>query len=162
MKVLRLITVCAISAGILVAPAFSAVSSSSTVQTSLFSVRKSSVWVWPAQGSITTQFNLHVHDGIDITNLRSLAIKSASAGTVEGVGFLTGYDGYGRIVLLRSTTGLLEIYAHLSVANVKTGDVLAPGDPIGTAGCTGICYGTHLHFEVRQNGVPVDPTQFLP
>ena len=78
------------------------------------------------------------------------------------MGFLTGFDGYGRIVLLRSPTGLLEVYAHLSVAVVKVGDVLSPGDSIGTAGCTGICYGTHLHFEVRQSGVPVDPTQFLP
>jgi len=162
MKVLRLITACAISAGILVTPAFSAVAPSSSAQTSLFSVRKSAAWVWPAQGSITTPFNLYVHDGIDIANLRSLAIRAASAGTVEDVGFLTGYDGYGRIVVLRSPTGLLEIYAHLSVANVKVGDVLAPDDSIGTAGCTGLCFGTHLHFEVRQNGVPVDPTQFLP
>ena len=139
MKVLRLITACAIASAVLASPVLAA--PVPQTQASLFSVRKSVAWVWPAQGSITTSFNLRVHDGIDIA---------------------TGYDGYGRIVLLRSPTGLLEIYAHLSVAVVKVGDVLTPGDPIGTAGCTGICYGTHLHFEVRQNGVPVDPTQLLP
>ena len=160
MKVLRLITACAIASAVLASPVLEA--PVPQTQAALFSVRKSVAWVWPAQGSITTSFNLRVHDGIDIANLSSLAIRAASAGTVEGVGFLTGYDGYGRIVLLRSPTGLLEIYAHLSVAVVKVGDVLTPGDPIGTAGCTGICYGTHLHFEVRQNGVPVDPTQLLP
>ena len=53
------------------------------------------------------------------------------------------------------------VYAHLSVAHVVPGQWLDTGDPIGQAGCTGSCTGTHLHFELRKHGVPVDPFPYL-
>lgn len=58
--------------------------------------------------------------------------------------------------------GLSQLYAHLSAASATPGRWVDAGDPIGTAGCTGSCTGTHLHFELRRNGVPVDALPFLP
>ncbi|MBV8079943.1 MAG: M23 family metallopeptidase [Actinobacteria bacterium] len=118
-------------------------------------------FTWPAQGTITTPFILHWHDGIDIGMLRSLTVRAAAAGTVELVGQPTGFEGYGNIVLIRVTSTIETLYAHLSSWSVKPGDTVVAGQPIGIAGCTGICTGTHLHFEVRDSGVPVNPLQFL-
>ena len=56
---------------------------------------------------------------------------------------------------------LATLYAHQSVVLVKAGDVITRGQLIGAVGCTGICTGAHLHFEVRVNGVPVDPLVWL-
>lgn len=118
-------------------------------------------FVWPAQGAITNPFALHVHDGIDIGTLRSLSIRAAAAGTVELVGQPYGFEGYGNVVVVRLNPGVITIYAHLASWSVKVGDSVLPNQPIGIAGCTGICTGTHLHFEVRVDGTPVNPMQFL-
>ena len=120
---------------------------------------------WPAQGSITTPFipsGPLRHDGIDIGNLRSLTVVAADGGRVIHVGYTTGFEGYGNIVDIEPEPGVQVLYAHLSAMNVQVGDEVRQGQVIATAGCTGICYGTHLHFEVRIGGVPVNPLQFLP
>jgi murein DD-endopeptidase MepM/ murein hydrolase activator NlpD len=80
---------------------------------------------------------------------------------VTHVGYTTGYEGYGNIVVVEPEPGVEVLYAHLSAMDVQVGDEVRQGEVLGTAGCTGICYGTHLHFEVRIGGVPVDPRQFL-
>jgi murein DD-endopeptidase MepM/ murein hydrolase activator NlpD len=118
-------------------------------------------FVWPAQGTITTPFTLHVHDGIDIGMLRTLTVRAAAAGTVELVGQPYGYAGYGNVVVVRVNPDVITIYAHLASSSVKVGDSVLPNQPIAIAGCTGICTGTHLHFEVRVDGTPVNPMQFL-
>lgn len=118
-------------------------------------------FVWPAQGTITTPFTLHVHDGIDIAMLRTLTVRAAAAGTVELVGQPAGYAGYGNVVVVRTSSDVVTIYAHLASWSVKVGETVLPDEAIGIAGCTGICTGTHLHFEVRVNGTPVNPMQFL-
>jgi murein DD-endopeptidase MepM/ murein hydrolase activator NlpD len=120
---------------------------------------------WPAQGSITTPFipsGPLRHDGIDIGNLRSLTVIAAHAGQVIHVGYTTGFEGYGNIVDVEVAPGVETLYAHLSAMDVQIGDEVQEGETIATAGCTGICYGTHLHFEVRENGTPVNPLNFLP
>ena len=117
-------------------------------------------FVWPAQGSITTEFTPY-HDGIDIGSLRSLTVRAAAAGTVELVGRPVGYEGYGNVVVVRNAPGMITLYAHLASWSVKVGEKLSGGEPIGIAGCTGICTGTHLHFEVRLDGTPVNPLRFL-
>ena len=53
------------------------------------------------------------------------------------------------------------LYAHLSRVDVRVGEWLPVGRPVGLAGCTGSCTGTHLHFEVRRDGVPIDPLLVL-
>jgi murein DD-endopeptidase MepM/ murein hydrolase activator NlpD len=115
--------------------------------------------VWPAQGTITSPFG-HTegrwHPGIDIGELRSLDVVAAVPGRVELVGEPTGYEGYGNVIVEQSA-GYQEVYAHLSAWQVKPGEVVRPGERIGTAGCTGDCTGTHLHFEVRRDGTAVSP-----
>jgi murein DD-endopeptidase MepM/ murein hydrolase activator NlpD len=116
--------------------------------------------VWPAEGTITTPFvpaGALRHPGIDIGVLRSLDVRAAVAGRVLLVGQPTGYEGYGNVVVIRSRPGYEELYAHLSSFDVRPGERLVSGREIGIAGCTGSCTGTHLHFEVRHDGVAVSP-----
>jgi murein DD-endopeptidase MepM/ murein hydrolase activator NlpD len=118
-------------------------------------------FVWPEQGTITTPFIPGVHEGIDIGSLQNLTVRAAVWGIVEKTGEQQGFEGYGNIVLVRVTPTLETLYAHLDSWTVKPGDAVLATEPIGVAGCTGMCTGTHLHFEVRENGVAVDPMQFL-
>jgi murein DD-endopeptidase MepM/ murein hydrolase activator NlpD len=113
--------------------------------------------VWPAQGTITTPFVQGGHPGIDIGILRSLTIRAAAPGRVTLVGERRGFEGYGRIVLVDVGGQYANLYAHLSRFSVRPGDEVAAGQPIGVAGCTGWCTGTHLHFELRFRGTPIDP-----
>lgn len=115
--------------------------------------------VMPAQGTITSPFGhdgARWHPGIDIGILRSLSVRAAVPGRVVHVGYVTGYEGYGNVVIARSR-GYQELYAHLSGWRVRVGQRVVPGQHIATAGCTGYCTGTHLHFEVRKNGTAVSP-----
>jgi murein DD-endopeptidase MepM/ murein hydrolase activator NlpD len=115
--------------------------------------------VMPAQGTITSPFGHdggRWHPGIDIGVLRSLSVSAAVPGTVVHVGEVRGYEGYGNVVVVRSR-GYQEVYAHLAAWRVRIGQSVVPGQHIATAGCTGSCTGTHLHFEVRKNGEAVSP-----
>jgi len=115
--------------------------------------------VWPAQGTITSPFGrdgYRWHPGIDIRMLRSLTVRAAQPGVVERVGYATGFEGYGNIVEIR-VGRFEELYAHLSAWRVHVGQRVWAGEHIATAGCTGSCTGTHLHFEVRLRGVAVSP-----
>jgi murein DD-endopeptidase MepM/ murein hydrolase activator NlpD len=119
---------------------------------------------WPAAGTQTDGFGPRwgrMHFGIDIGILRSLDVHAATSGTVAAAGYLTGYEGYGNVVAVDAGGGYSVLYAHLSEANVVPGQWVDTGDLIGLAGCTGSCTGTHLHFELRQHGVPVDPAPYL-
>ena len=120
---------------------------------------------WPADGTITARFGewrgSHRHAGIDIGMLRTLQLRSVLGGTVQRTGYASGYEGYGNIVLLDLPGPYTALYAHLSAVRVKPGQRLRKGQPLGLAGCTGSCSGTHLHFEIARDGVPVDPLQFL-
>ena len=119
---------------------------------------------WPADGTLTDGYGPRwgrMHLGLDVGILRSLDVRSAEGGTVTAAGWLTGYEGYGNVVTVDIGSGYSLLYAHLSVAQVVPGQWVSPGDAIGQAGCTGSCTGTHLHFELRRNGVPVDPFPYL-
>jgi murein DD-endopeptidase MepM/ murein hydrolase activator NlpD len=83
-------------------------------------------------------------------------VRAAIPGRVVQVGEVRGYEGYGNIVLIRSR-GYQELYGHLSAWRVRIGQRVVPGQRIATAGCTGWCTGTHLHFEVRRHGTAVSP-----
>jgi murein DD-endopeptidase MepM/ murein hydrolase activator NlpD len=115
--------------------------------------------VWPARGTITSPFGrdgARWHPGIDIGTLRSLDVDAATSGRVVLVGEPRGYEGYGNVVVVRDG-GYQEVYAHLAAWRVHPGQRLWSGERIATAGCTGWCTGTHLHFEVRRNGKAVSP-----
>ncbi len=119
---------------------------------------------WPADGTVTDGYGPRwgrMHLGLDIGILNSLDVKAAAAGTVTETGYLAGYEGYGNVVLVDVGDGFSTLYAHLSSADVAHGQWVAAGKRLGSAGCTGSCTGTHLHFELRRDGVPVDPAPFL-
>ena len=82
------------------------------------------------------------------------AIKAAEDG-IATVGW--DKDGYGNFITISHSYGYETIYAHLNVVYIQNGQYVAQGSTIGASGCTGDCTGDHLHFEVRQNGTPVDP-----
>ena len=119
---------------------------------------------WPAEGTITSPFGQdgsRWHPGLDIGILRSLDVRAAAAGVVTQVGYISGYDGYGNVVIVQLRAGYSTLYAHLSQPLAHVGQLVRPGELIGVAGCTGSCTGTHLHFELRYRNVAVDPTLLM-
>ena len=122
------------------------------------------VVVWPALGTVTDGFGYRwgrMHTGLDIGILRRLEVVAAAAGAVTKTGYVTGFEGYGNVVVTDAGDGTEMLYAHLERVDVAVGQWVPAGDPIGIAGCTGSCTGTHLHFEVRRAGVPIDPLLVL-
>ena len=118
---------------------------------------------WPAQGTVTSPFGDdggRWHPGIDIGILRSSAVRAAEPGRVVAVGERRGFEGYGNLVKVSLGNGWVALYAHLAGWRVRVGEHVAAGQRLGTAGCTGWCTGTHLHFELRRFGRPVDPLRF--
>jgi len=116
---------------------------------------------WPADGTVTSPFGqdgYRWHPGLDIGILRSLNVRAAASGVVTTIGYARGYEGYGDVVLVEHRGGYSTLYAHLSRSIVQLGQVVTQGEQIGVAGCTGWCTGTHLHFELRYRGVPLDPS----
>jgi murein DD-endopeptidase MepM/ murein hydrolase activator NlpD len=116
---------------------------------------------WPAEGTITSPFGrdgYRWHPGLDIGILRSLDVRAAADGVVVLVGYMPGYDGYGAIVGVELQDDYSTLYAHLSRPLVRPGERVHTGQLIGVAGCSGWCTGTHLHFELRYQGLPIDPT----
>jgi murein DD-endopeptidase MepM/ murein hydrolase activator NlpD len=121
--------------------------------------------VWPANGTVTSPFGMwrgnRRHEGIDIGMLLSLRVRAVTEGVVQSTGYEDGYEGYGKIIVLDLPGPYTALYAHLSDVAVRDGEHVREGELIGQAGCTGSCTGTHLHFEVRNRGVPIDPIPFL-
>jgi murein DD-endopeptidase MepM/ murein hydrolase activator NlpD len=119
---------------------------------------------WPADGRLNSPFGWdgnRPHSGIDIGVLRSLDVRAADRGVVTRVGWVNGYEGYGMIVEVHLNARFSTLYAHLSNATVQPGQLVSAGERLGIAGCTGWCTGTHLHFELRYRGVPIDPMPLL-
>lgn len=114
-------------------------------------------FLWPVGGQIS-QYPVWYHMAVDIANRSSPGIAAADSGTVALVEYLR--YGYGYHVLI-DHGGLETLYAHLSDIYVKPGDRVGRGQIIGKMGSTGRSSGTHLHFEVRKNGVIVNPLPFL-
>jgi murein DD-endopeptidase MepM/ murein hydrolase activator NlpD len=119
---------------------------------------------WPASGTVTSPFGDdggRWHPGLDIGILRSLTVRAAQPGRVTAVGPQTGFEGYGNVVEVALGDGYVALYAHLADWQVRTGQQVATGQHLGTAGCTGSCTGTHLHFELRHDGQAVNPLRFF-
>jgi len=120
---------------------------------------------WPANGTVTSQFGewrgRSRHDGIDIGMLRTLRVRAVTNGVVQSSGYLSGYEGYGLVVILDLPGPYTALYAHFASVRVRPGQRVGKGQRIGLAGCTGSCSSTHLHFEVKRAGVPVNPMHFL-
>ena len=115
-------------------------------------------FAWPTVG-IITQYPIWYHMAFDIANPSQPPITAAGDGTVILVQYLT--YGYGRHAIIDHGDGLSTLYGHMTEIYVKSGDKVSRGQVIGKMGSTGRSTGTHLHFEVRRNGTPVNPTSFL-
>ena len=117
--------------------------------------------VWPVNGPVTSPFGWRwgrMHEGIDIGASSGTPIHAAAAGRVIIAGWVSGY---GNLTVIDHGGGLATAYGHQSGFAVGVGAEVAQGEVIGYVGCTGHCFGPHLHFEVRVNGQPVDPLGYL-
>jgi murein DD-endopeptidase MepM/ murein hydrolase activator NlpD len=117
--------------------------------------------IWPVQGPVTSPFGWRwgrMHEGIDIGVGYGTPIHAAAGGTVIYCGW---EEGYGNFVVIDHGGNLATAYGHQSRIAVACGQQVSQGDVIGYVGCTGHCFGPHLHFEVRVNGNPVDPLGYL-
>jgi murein DD-endopeptidase MepM/ murein hydrolase activator NlpD len=117
--------------------------------------------IWPVNGPVTSPFGWRwgrMHEGIDIGVGYGTPIHAAASGTVIYCGW---ESGYGNLTVLDNGGNLATAYGHQSSIAVACGQRVAQGDVIGYVGCTGHCFGPHLHFEVRIDGSPVDPLGYL-
>jgi murein DD-endopeptidase MepM/ murein hydrolase activator NlpD len=121
--------------------------------------------VWPIVGQITSRFGYrrlfagssNFHNGLDIDGVTGDPIRSATSGTVT---FADWLGGFGKLVIV--TNGDTEYYyAHASEILVYEGQQVGAGDTIALVGTTGVSTGSHLHFEIRVGGSPVDPLPIL-
>jgi len=99
-----------------------------------------------------------MHAGLDFKGPVGTPILAAAEGKVVLAGF---HGGYGNMIEIRHANGLVTRYAHLSGFNVRSGQMVERGVQIGRMGSTGRSTGSHLHFEVRQNGQAINPRKFL-
>ena len=114
---------------------------------------------WPVRGEIITQFNGSSSKGIDIAGSAGTPVKAAAPGRVSYVG--EGIRGYGKLVLITHTGGMLTAYAHNSQISVREGQQVSAGQTIATMGSSGTDR-VKLHFEVRVNNRAVNPMDYLP
>lgn len=123
--------------------------------------------MWPASGPITSPFGMRhnpfggapdFHPGIDIGINTGTTVVAAASGTVI---MAQWYGGYGNYILIDHGGGISTGYGHLSHFYVSTGQQVQRGQAIAASGSTGASTGPHLHFEVRKNGKPIDPSPFL-
>lgn len=119
----------------------------------------SGTFVWPVGGTITQRF-VWYHKGIDIANKAAPNVLAADSGKVIVAGWPDGY-GYGNRVIIDHGNGFRTLYAHLSQIYVVAGQTVVRGAAIGKMGSTGRSTGIHLHFEVIQNGVYLNPLNVL-
>ena len=121
----------------------------------------SSGLIWPVTGPVVSGFGMRwgrMHEGIDIAVPAGTPIVAAASGTVVIAGPVGGYGNY---TCVDHGGGLSTCYAHQTSFATSVGAGVGQGDVIGYVGCTGHCFGDHLHFEVRINGSAVDPLSYL-
>lgn len=124
--------------------------------------------IWPVDGPVVSGFgprtingSYEYHPGIDIAVPEGTPIRAAASGTVSLQQSEAESGGYGNYTCLDHGGGLSTCYAHQSSFAVSLGQSVSQGDIIGYTGCTGYCFGPHLHFEVRINGSVTDPMGYL-
>jgi lipoprotein NlpD len=114
-------------------------------------------WMWPADGRVIGTFN-NGRKGIDIAGKMGQPVLAAGAGTVL---YASSVRGYGNLVIVKHSSNLLSAYAHNKTILVKEGQAVSKGQRIAEMGNSDTD-SVKLHFEIRQQGKPVDPSKFLP
>lgn len=116
-------------------------------------------WMWPSDGKIIATFDEGKNKGIDIAGKAGQQVFAAGAGKVMYAG--SGIRGYGNLVIVKHNNSILSAYAHNRSIVVKEGQSVNKGQVIAEMGDSD-ADAVKLHFEIRQQGKPVDPSKFLP
>jgi murein DD-endopeptidase MepM/ murein hydrolase activator NlpD len=123
--------------------------------------------VWPVRGWVTSPYGnrtspfsgiVKFHEGLDIAAQTGTPIMAPADGVVVKAGFSSGY---GNMVEISHGYGIKTVYGHSSRLNVKPGQRIRRGEVIAYVGDTGTSTGPHLHYEVRLNGLPVNPVKYM-
>ena len=123
--------------------------------------------VWPVMGWVTSGFGFRtnpftglaqMHEGLDVSNRVGTLIIASAHGIVSDVG---NDIAHGKVVVIFHGFGMTTRYCHLNKVFVKTGQRVKRGDRIAEIGMTGKTTGPHLHYELRLNGIPVNPTRYI-
>ena len=129
--------------------------------------RGTGTMVFPVNAPLTSGFGTRIHPilgyrrfhaGVDFGASTGSPIWAADSGQVIFAGW---YGGYGRAVIINHGSGITTLYGHASQVYVSEGQMVQQGQAIAAVGSTGLSTGPHLHFEVRQNGTPVNPMGYL-
>jgi murein DD-endopeptidase MepM/ murein hydrolase activator NlpD len=130
-------------------------------------VRGSGIMALPSTGYISSPYGWRshpvlgrrrLHTGMDFAAGYGSTIRAADSGTVLYSGW---YGGYGKTVIINHGKGITTLYGHSSKLYVQAGENVKRGQAISAIGSTGLSTGPHLHFEVRKNGTPVNPANYL-
>jgi murein DD-endopeptidase MepM/ murein hydrolase activator NlpD len=122
---------------------------------------------WPLFGSITSPFGYRTHpifkrqifhSGLDISAGHGTPIRAADGGRVVEAGWR---GGYGKVVIIDHGGGIATLYGHCSATHVSPGQMVSKGQVVASVGATGWATGPHLHFEVRRDGTPTNPSAWL-
>ena len=115
--------------------------------------------VWPVQGGSISQYFHAGHLALDIAASYGNTVMAAQAGTVTSAGWRNNGGGY--VISIDHGNGMVTVYNHLGSIWVSPGQYVSAGQGIGGVGCTGLCTGPHVHFEVIVNGVIDNPLRYL-
>lgn len=124
--------------------------------------------IWPASGFLSSTYSLHrrhpifhdvrPHFGIDISARRGAPIVATADGTVSKAGW---ENGHGNLVEVNHGHGLKTTYSHAARLLVKPGQRVSRGQTIALVGSTGFSVAPHVHYEVHENGKPIDPLKYI-
>lgn len=120
--------------------------------------------VVPVQGNVTSRYGAreeirdHEHKGLDIAAKTGTPIKAAADGTISFSGTM---GGYGNLIIIDHGNGITTYYGHCNKLYKAKGTKVTAGDVIAEVGSTGNSTGSHLHFEIRKNGVYINPSKYL-
>lgn len=124
-------------------------------------------WGAPVRGRLSSRYGMRyhpilhrvkLHTGDDLAAAYGTPIRAAHAGRVLWAGWK---KAYGNTIIIDTGNGITTLYGHASKLGVRAGQPIARGEYIGNVGSTGWSTGAHLHFEVRKNGRPINPTPYL-
>ncbi|RLA48174.1 MAG: peptidase M23 [Gammaproteobacteria bacterium] len=117
-------------------------------------------WRWPVKGAVTRQYDAgRVFKGLNIQSVSGRSVSAAAPGTVVYAG--SGLRGYGKLIIIKHNDIYLSAYAHNRILSVREGDTLKGGAEIAKIGGDPNNSG-RLYFEIRKNGIPVDPLRLMP